>query len=214
MNDDPILAKEVDADGVHLGQKDAVKYPLEEARKILDRDKIVGVSTHSIEQFTWANDEGFDYMAFGPIFKTKTKDYFLGTGDIKKVVKIAKKPTFFIGGINLSNIDDVLKEGAKNIALIRGITESQAVAKTTREFKDRILGRVEKDITLKVNGQIESVKESTMLTVLLADKGIIPERVVIEHNLRVVPRQEWRALALKENDVIEIISFMGGGCDE
>jgi thiamine-phosphate pyrophosphorylase len=139
VNDDPIIAKEVDADGVHLGQEDAVKYTIKEAREALGEDKIIGISTHSLEQFIKANDEGFDYISFGPIFKTKTKDYFVGTEDIEEVVRAATKPIFFIGGINLLNIDSVLKEGAKNIALIRGITESADIASAAKEFKKRLL---------------------------------------------------------------------------
>lgn len=138
VNDDPLLAAEVGADGVHLGQEDALKYPIGEARKILGRDKIVGISTHSMAQFTAANDGEFDYMAFGPVFETKTKSYSVGAGDIGEVTRIAKSPVFFIGGINLDNISGILKKGARNIALIRGITEAEDIATRTREFKDLI----------------------------------------------------------------------------
>lgn len=139
VNDDPFLAAEVGADGVHLGQEDALKYPIDKARKMLGPDKIIGISTHSMAQFAAANDGGFDYIAFGPVFETKTKDYFLGVEDVGEVVGIAKRPVFFIGGINLANIGDILKRGAKNIALIRGITEAEDIAVRTREFK-RLLG--------------------------------------------------------------------------
>jgi len=162
VNDDPFLAAEVDADGVHLGQEDALKYPIDKARKVLGEDKIIGISTHSITQFTAANDGGFDpsvrpgpveslaqgqsracrgadYITFGPIFETKTKGYFLGAENVGEVVRIAKRPAFFIGGINLANIGDILKRGAKNIALIRGITEAEDMTARTREFK-RLLG--------------------------------------------------------------------------
>lgn len=131
VNDDPELAKEVSADGVHLGQEDVNIHPVKEARRILGKNKIIGMSTHSMEQFKRANDEDVDYIAYGPIFYTKTKDYFLGTTDIKNVLKIARKPVFFIGGINLSNIGGILKEGAKNIALIRGITEAANIESAT-----------------------------------------------------------------------------------
>lgn len=138
VNDDPMLAKEVNADGVHLGREDIKLFPLEASRRILGREKIIGVSTHSMEQFEEANEKDFDYMALGPIFETKTKDYSIGTGGIENVLSIAKKPVFFIGGINLANIGDILKKGAKNIALIRGITEAEDVTARTREFKDSL----------------------------------------------------------------------------
>lgn len=138
VNDDPVLARKVNADGVHLGQEDLSAYPLKKARKILGPDSIIGVSTHSLKQFTKANEEGFDYIAFGPIFPTKTKSYFIGTRDIEKVLKIAKKPVFFIGGINLANIDKLLSCGAKNVALIRAITEANDITGAAAEFKNKL----------------------------------------------------------------------------
>lgn len=140
INDDPALAKKLDADGVHLGEEDMKKYPLKEVRHIIGEDKIIGMSTHSLEQFKKANAEDINYIAFGPIFKTKTKDFFLGTGDIENVMAIAAKPVFFIGGITLSNVDEVLKKRAKNIALIRGITEADDIVAMTRNFKERLKG--------------------------------------------------------------------------
>ncbi len=138
INDDPLLAKEAGADGVHLGQEDMEKYPIKEARKIVGPDNIIGVSTHSLDQFEKVSCQDVDYIAFGPVFYTKTKDYFIGTGDIKNVLKIARRPVFFIGGINLSNIDTLLAKGAKNIALIRGITESGDIASRVKELKEKL----------------------------------------------------------------------------
>ncbi len=137
-DDDPEIAKETGADGVHLGQEDIKLFSPEVSRRILGRKKIIGVSTHSVEQFKEANEKDFDYAAFGPIFETKTKDYSIGTDGIERVLDMAKKPVFFIGGIDLSNIDDCLNRGAKNIALIRGITGAGDIAKRTKEFKEAI----------------------------------------------------------------------------
>ena len=68
VNDNPLLAKEVDADGVHLGQGDLNTYDLIQTRKILGKEKIIGVSTHSLSQFQKANGSNCDYIAF-PIFQ-------------------------------------------------------------------------------------------------------------------------------------------------
>jgi thiamine-phosphate pyrophosphorylase len=141
VNDDPVLAKKVNADGVHLGQEDLKKHSLKKTRELVGSDKIIGVSTHSIEQFKKANAEDFDYIAFGPIFPTKTKDYFIGTGDVETVLKSAKNPVVFIGGINLDNVDDLLKKGAKNIALIRAILEEADIKKAAENFKAKLAGR-------------------------------------------------------------------------
>ncbi|MEK6651982.1 MAG: thiamine phosphate synthase, partial [Nitrospirota bacterium] len=71
VNDHADIALAVNADGVHLGQED---LPLKEARKILGKTKIIGISTHSLEQAIEAEAGGADYVGFGPVFHTKTKD--------------------------------------------------------------------------------------------------------------------------------------------
>ena len=141
MNDDPYLAKKAGADGVHLGEEDVKKYPLAETRRIIGSDKIIGLSTHSIEKVKEASPEDIDYIAFGPIFPTTVKGYSIGTKDMKKVLEIVEKPVFFIGGIDMSNIDEILKSGGKNIAVIRGISQADDITETTKKFKKKITQR-------------------------------------------------------------------------
>lgn len=119
VNDYADIALAADADGVHLGQDD---LPIKEARKILG-EKIIGISTHSVEQAILAEREGADYIGFGPIFQTKTKD--AGTpknpaaiSEIKKKVKI---PVVAIGGITLNNLISIIDAGADAIAVASGI---------------------------------------------------------------------------------------------
>lgn len=138
VNDDPFLVKKVSAAGVHLGQEDIKKYPIVQTRKIIGKNKIIGISTHSFKQFNQANESDVDYIAFGPIFPTKTKNYSIGTRDVRRVIKIAKKPVIFIGGIDLVNIEGLLKQGVKNIALIRAIIQAKDVSRAVKLFKDKI----------------------------------------------------------------------------
>ncbi|MFC1570299.1 thiamine phosphate synthase [Candidatus Omnitrophota bacterium] len=138
VNDDPYLAKEVAASGVHLGQQDLEKYPIGKARGILGKNRIIGVSTHSVEEFEAANKEECDYIAFGPIFPTKSKDYSIGTSDIKRVLEVSKKPVVFIGGINKDNVSSLLEEGVSNIAVIRAITQAANIIAEARNLKDKI----------------------------------------------------------------------------
>lgn len=147
LNDDPYLVKEIDADGVHIGQSDLVKYPFKAIREIIGKNKLIGLSTHSLEQFKEANKSDVDYISFGPIFFTKTKDYFIGTQDIADVLKIALKPVIFIGGINILNLDDLLKKGARNIALIRGIVEAEDIGSMTKFFKAKLVDCARSNIT-------------------------------------------------------------------
>lgn len=138
VNDDPLLAAELDADGVHLGQEDLQSCPAETARRILGRDRILGLSTHSLEQFRAANDLDADYLAFGPIFPTRTKNYSIGTGNVREVLRIARKPVVLIGGVNRDNLDILLKEGVTFVALIRDIMEAEDVASRTGWYMDQL----------------------------------------------------------------------------
>lgn len=138
VNDLPSLAKEVDADGIHLGQEDIKKLSLKTTRDIIGKDKIIGLSTHSIEQFKEAMMSDCNYIAFGPVFATHAKDYSIGTADIEQILQIANKPVILIGGINLSNIDVLLQKGAKNIALMRALLEVEDTSQSIKDFKNRI----------------------------------------------------------------------------
>ncbi|MBU1083777.1 MAG: thiamine phosphate synthase [Candidatus Omnitrophica bacterium] len=140
VNDDPEIAKEVNADGVHLGQEDLKKWPLHKVRSILEKNKIIGISTHSLRQFTEAEASDCDYIAFGPIFGTKTKDYSIGTCDIEKIAASSKKPVVFIGGIDLENVGAVTRRGGKNIAVIRSIMHADDVEETVKAFKAKLNG--------------------------------------------------------------------------
>ncbi len=120
------------ADGVHLGQED---LPCDEVVKILPKDKIVGISTHNIEQAKQALLQNPDYIGFGPIYKTPTKekpDPVVGCNLLKEVLTIANKPVVAIGGIDEDNIDEVLTSGAKNLSLVRFLMN-------THKFEERII---------------------------------------------------------------------------
>ena len=136
VNDDPILAKEVDADGVHLGQKDLKMFRVEEARGILGQNKIIGISTGSITDVEKANENEIDYIGYGPVFPTVIKDKCIGTKDVKNVLKLSKAPVFFIGGINLENIGELTAQGAKNVAIIRAILEAKDITKEIKLWKN------------------------------------------------------------------------------
>lgn len=138
VNDDPCLAREIGADGVHVGQEDIEKLPLPQIRKIIGSQKLIGISTHSFTQFKAANENPVDYISFGPVFCTLTKNYCIGTNDVSRVLDAAQKPVFFIGGINLSNVDELLRMRIKNIALIRAILEAEDIQKATAAFKEKL----------------------------------------------------------------------------
>jgi thiamine-phosphate pyrophosphorylase len=123
VNDDPELALELNADGVHVGQDD---IPPGEAREILGSDAIVGLSTHCREQIEAAQSEPVDYISVGPVWETPTKEGRSATGLelIRTASEIATMPWFAIGGIGPDNIAEVISAGAKRVCVVRAIRDA------------------------------------------------------------------------------------------
>jgi len=116
INDDPLLAKKLDADGCHLGQKD---MDLIKARKIL-KNKIIGITCHnSINLAKRAIGAGADYLAFGAFYATKTKivKYKASLNVLKSIKKITSVPVVAIGGIKFSNYKKLLLNKANFLAI-------------------------------------------------------------------------------------------------
>lgn len=137
VNDHTDIAAAVDADGVHLGQDD---LPIGHARSVLGREKIIGISTHSPEQAVAAQAAGADYIGFGPLFRTATKDAGQAQGihgltSLRNEISI---PILAIGGINHENVKRVIQAGADGVAVISAILSSRDRKDATREMIRRI----------------------------------------------------------------------------
>ncbi|HJT22996.1 MAG TPA: thiamine phosphate synthase, partial [bacterium] len=104
LNNRPDIARLCDADGVHLGQDD---LPVAEARKILGEGKLIGVSTHGMDQVKKAVEDGADYIGVGPVYPTQTKKNVVSAVTLDYVKQVAASglglPFFAIGGIKLHN---------------------------------------------------------------------------------------------------------------
>ena len=138
VNDRPDIAFGARADGVHLGQED---LPISLAREILGDDRIIGISTRSVEEAKRAEKDGADYIAVGPIFPTSTKPgagFPLGVKAISQVKKEVKVPVIAIGGINKENVRGVLASGADGVALVSAIFKERNVGLATKEFRQII----------------------------------------------------------------------------
>jgi len=120
MNDYIDIAMAVKADGVHLGQDD---MPIKEARRIVGNKMIIGISTHNLSQAKKAQDNGADYIGFGPMFQTSTKNAGRPKGlrSLKNICSKITIPVVAIGGITCENISDVLNAGADGCAIISAI---------------------------------------------------------------------------------------------
>ena len=125
VNDDPLIAMEVDADGVHLGQSD---MPINEARALWDTPgKLFGLSTHNEDQELKARDLKPNYIGVGPVFPTPTKaipDPDLGLELMGRIIRQSPLPAVAIGGINAKNLPEVLARGAVNFSSVRPIMKS------------------------------------------------------------------------------------------
>jgi thiamine-phosphate pyrophosphorylase len=122
VNDDVTIARDVDADGVHLGQRD---LPIDEARRLWTAPgKRFGLSTHDERQALLASRLSPDYIGVGPVFATPTKadpDPVLGIERMAAIVRSSPVATVAIGGIDRGNLAEVLRRGARNFCVVRAV---------------------------------------------------------------------------------------------
>lgn len=137
LNDRPDVALALDADGVHLGQED---LPVAEARAILGRGAILGLSTHSPEQWDAAPPEA-DYMCAGPVWETPTKPGrpAAGLDYVRYAAKSGEsRPWFAIGGINETNLAQVQEAGASRIVVVRAVGDASEPGVAVRGLLDSL----------------------------------------------------------------------------
>ena len=121
VNDDPSIAAEAEADGVHVGQDD---MPPAEVRARYPSLKIVGLSTHNPAQVAASRAQPIDYIGVGPVYATPTKDIpdpTLGLETMRAMIAAAAHPAVAIGGIDATRLADVLAAGARNWAVVRAV---------------------------------------------------------------------------------------------
>ena len=121
VNDRVDVAKAIGADGVHLGQED---LPLTDARAILGPGRLIGISTHNLAQATEAEAGGADYIGYGPVFPTATKenpDLVVGVAGLREVRARIRIPIVAIGGINAQNASAMRAAGADCIAVVSAV---------------------------------------------------------------------------------------------
>lgn len=127
VNDRIDIALACDADGVHLGQED---LPLDAGKKLMG-EKIVGISTHDVEQAREAEQNGADYIGFGPMFGTATKDTGLsarGLAMLQEIRAAVNIPIVAIGGITELNVQQVWQAGADSAAIISDVLGAEDIA--------------------------------------------------------------------------------------
>jgi thiamine-phosphate pyrophosphorylase len=142
INDRPDIAVLSGADGVHVGQDD---LPASEARKIVGREKIVGVSTHCIEHAQKAVRDGADYIGVGPVFRSSTKprEILPGLEYAKEISQKIRLPAVAIAGISSENVDEVLRTGIRRVAITAAITGCDDVKSAAERIKRKLIAAAE-----------------------------------------------------------------------
>lgn len=138
VNDRADIARAVESNGVHLGQED---LPPELARSVLKPGKWIGYSTHSLEQVMAAEQTSADYIAFGPVFPTRSKDNpdpVVGLEGLRKARKATRKPLVAIGGITAENAKSAIGAGVDCVAVISDLVGAPNVEARAREFLEAL----------------------------------------------------------------------------
>ena len=143
INDNIEVALAVDADGVHIGQDD---MSVEEARKLLGEDKIIGVSAHNVEEAIKAQKGGADYLGVGAMFPTGTKTdaESVSMEELQKIRTAVSLPIVVIGGINKGNAGRFKPMGIDGLAVVSAIIAQSDIKAAAAELKDLFCGKEKK----------------------------------------------------------------------
>lgn len=138
INDRLDIALACDAGGLHIGQSD---MPYTVARKLLGKNKIIGLSVENVEDALDANNLDVDYIGISPVFSTQTKTdtaTALGLEGIREITRISGHPSVGIGGINLANAQDIIQAGADGISVVSAIMSAPDPQQSARQLKEII----------------------------------------------------------------------------
>jgi thiamine-phosphate pyrophosphorylase len=137
VNDSPELALEVGADGVHVGQDDV---SVATCRALLGADAIIGLSTHSREEFDAALPQPATYFSAGPLVPTPTKPGRSGTGLAYALECQARsdRPVFVTGGVGADNIASLVEAGLRHFVVVRAVTEATDPGVSARSIRDAL----------------------------------------------------------------------------
>jgi len=140
VNDRVDVAAAVEADGAHVGQDD---LPVQAARRLLGSGRIVGVSATTVDEALAAAEAGADYIGFGPIFPTGSKDDAApptGLAALRELTTRTSVPVIAIGGVSAANASDVMAAGAAGVAVISAVAAQEDMVQATRALALAVSG--------------------------------------------------------------------------
>lgn len=138
INDHVDIALAIDADGVHIGQRD---LPVAVTRQLIGANKWLGFSVSNQQQLDAVEWQLVDYLGIGPIFPTSTKKdaaSAIGTAQLAELVKLKQCPAVAIGGIGLSNVSEVIKTGIEGVAVVSAICGQADIANASQSLLTKI----------------------------------------------------------------------------
>ncbi|SDI54074.1 thiamine phosphate synthase [Desulfosporosinus hippei] len=137
INDRLDIALAVDAEGLHIGQDD---LPMIKARELFGKDKIIGVSASTLEEALLAQQQGADYLGVGAIFSTATKADApeVSLEQLSQIKKSVSIPIVAIGGINLSNLKQVIGTGIDGVSVVSAILAQEDILQAAKKFREFI----------------------------------------------------------------------------
>lgn len=138
INDRVDIVLAANADGVHLGWQ---SMPVNRVRGLIGFERRIGISAHTLQEALQAQDSGADYITYGPVFKTPSKEGILeptGTEAIRELKEKIKIPIIALGGINVDNAERVMASGADGIAVVSGILKSDNPENTAQSLYSTI----------------------------------------------------------------------------
>jgi thiamine-phosphate pyrophosphorylase len=182
------LALAVGAAGVHLPERD---LPAAAARRLLP-DRLVGRSVHSVGEAVRSEQEGADYVVFGPVYESRSHpgQPARGLGPLREVVRAVRVPVLAIGGVDAARARECREAGAAGFAAI---------------------GYFEEMVTLRVNGRTVELEAPTPLLDYVAGLGVDPRAIAVEVNGEILERDDYGGCTLGDGDVVEIVRMVGGG---
>lgn len=211
VNSNITLARKLGV-GVHLPERGAT---IEEARRILGSDAMIGRSVHSVDSAQ--ESEAASYLIAGHIFETASKEGRepIGLTGLEAIVASAPAPVLAIGGITPERTASVLAAGAAGVAIMSPLTRLATIRERVEQYRSAleqsVTDRTGPMITATINGKPTELSVGTTISAFLAGRDLHERLVVVERNGEIVKRPLFSEVAIEEGDLLEIVHFVGGG---
>jgi thiamine-phosphate pyrophosphorylase len=209
LDDHVDLAREIGADGVHIGQADLSPA---EARSRLGGELLLGLSTHSKPDVLGAGSQPVDYISAGPVHMTPTKPGRPAVGFEHISVAAARStvPVVAIGGLGVKSVGEAMAAGADVVAVVRAICRAGDPGAVASELRAAI-DAAPTWISIRVNGQERKAPPGTSIEAYLKLLELPLDGVAVERNEEILRAPELAAVLLQGGDELEVVHLVGGG---